>query len=93
MEEVSTWQNKLSIADSVITVWFEVQRTWLHLESIFMSSEDIRKQLPEDSDRFDVIDTDFKVNSPDSRLNIMIIIIAAINERNGSRIKRYSIHK
>lgn len=49
------------MADAVITVWFEVQRTWTHLESIFMSSEDIRKQLPVDSDRFDRIDHDFKI--------------------------------
>ncbi|KAF4519850.1 hypothetical protein B566_EDAN005192, partial [Ephemera danica] len=61
LEEVSAWQNKLSIADQVITLWFEVQRTWMHLESIFMSSEDIRRQLPQDSARFDKIDTDFKV--------------------------------
>nr|CAD7405001.1 unnamed protein product [Timema poppensis] len=61
LEEVSAWQSKLSVADQVITIWFEVQRTWMHLESIFMSSEDIRKQLPEDSDRFDRIDTEFKV--------------------------------
>ncbi|XP_044764909.1 dynein beta chain, ciliary [Coccinella septempunctata] len=60
LEEVSAWQNKLSLADQVITIWFEVQRTWIHLESIFMSSEDIRKQLPEDSARFDEIDKDFK---------------------------------
>lgn len=33
----------------------------MHLESIFMSSEDIRKQLPEDAERFDQIDRDFKV--------------------------------
>lgn len=61
LEEVSGWQKKLTTADQVITVWFEVQRTWTHLESIFMSSEDIRKQLPIDSARFDQIDTDFKV--------------------------------
>ncbi|TMW50187.1 hypothetical protein DOY81_004746 [Sarcophaga bullata] len=61
LEEVSAWQNKLMIADQVITVWFEVQRTWTHLESIFMSSEDIRKQLPVDSDRFDRIDAEFRV--------------------------------
>lgn len=61
LEAVAAWQNKLSTADAVITIWFEVQRTWTHLESIFMSSEDIRKQLPEDSQRFDEIDTDFKV--------------------------------
>lgn len=60
MEEVSAWQKKLSIADQVTTVWFEVQRTWMHLESIFMSSEDIRKQLPVDADRFNRIDDEFK---------------------------------
>ncbi|MPC52197.1 Dynein beta chain, ciliary [Portunus trituberculatus] len=39
---------------------FEVQRTWSHLESIFIGSDDIRRQLPEDSARFDQIDIDFK---------------------------------
>ncbi|KFV07099.1 Dynein heavy chain 9, axonemal, partial [Pterocles gutturalis] len=47
LEEVSAWQKKLSTADSVISLWFEVQRTWSHLESIFTGSEDIRAQLPE----------------------------------------------
>lgn len=61
LEEVSSWQTKLGLADQVISIWFEVQRTWMHLESIFMSSEDIRKQLPEDSERFDTIDKDFKM--------------------------------
>lgn len=61
LEEVSSWQSKLSLADQVITIWFEVQRTWMHLESIFMSSEDIRKQLPDDSARFESIDKGFKV--------------------------------
>ncbi|XP_078081541.1 dynein axonemal heavy chain 9 [Mustelus asterias] len=60
LEEVSSWQKKLSVADSVISVWFEVQRTWSHLESIFIGSEDIRSQLPEDSKRFDGIDVGFK---------------------------------
>ena len=36
----------------VIVLWMEVQRTWSYLESIFIGSEDIRKQLPEDSDRY-----------------------------------------
>ncbi|XP_072259402.1 dynein axonemal heavy chain 9 [Pyxicephalus adspersus] len=60
LEEVSGWQKKLSSADSVISIWFEVQRTWSHLESIFIGSDDIRAQLPEDSKRFEGIDTDFK---------------------------------
>ncbi|XP_038013499.1 dynein heavy chain 9, axonemal-like [Motacilla alba alba] len=60
LEEVSAWQRKLSTADSVISLWFEVQRTWCHLESIFIGSEDIRAQLPQDSKRFEGIDVDFK---------------------------------
>ncbi|XP_065549401.1 dynein axonemal heavy chain 9 isoform X2 [Lathamus discolor] len=60
LEEVSAWQRKLSTVDSVISLWFEVQRTWAHLESIFIGSEDIRAQLPKDSERFEGIDVDFK---------------------------------
>ncbi|XP_064006872.1 dynein axonemal heavy chain 17 [Pogoniulus pusillus] len=60
LQEVSGWQQKLSTTDSVVSIWFEVQRTWSHLESIFIGSEDIRKQLPEDSKNFDAIDQDFK---------------------------------
>ncbi|XP_049855418.1 dynein beta chain, ciliary-like [Schistocerca gregaria] len=60
LEEVSDWQRKLSNADQVISIWFEVQRTWMHLESIFIGSEDIRNQLPEDSNRFDKIDKEFR---------------------------------
>uniref|UniRef100_A0A8C0BA58 Dynein axonemal heavy chain 17 n=1 Tax=Buteo japonicus TaxID=224669 RepID=A0A8C0BA58_9AVES len=60
LQEVSGWQQKLSTTDSVISIWFEVQRTWSHLESIFIGSEDIRSQLPEDSKHFDAIDRDFK---------------------------------
>lgn len=60
LEEVSGWQKKLSTTDAVMTIWLEVQRTWSYLESIFIGSEDIRKQLPEDSKRFDGIDSDFK---------------------------------
>ncbi|XP_051731342.1 dynein axonemal heavy chain 9-like isoform X1 [Ctenopharyngodon idella] len=67
LEEVSTWQQKLSVTDSVISIWFEVQRTWCHLESIFIGSDDIRSQLPEDSKRFEGIDTDFKELTHDAR--------------------------
>lgn len=62
LKEVTSWQQKLSTADSVISIWFEVQRTWSHLESIFIGSEDIRAQLPEESKRFDTIDQEFKVS-------------------------------
>ena len=63
LKEVTSWQQKLSAADSVISIWFEVQRAWSHLESIFIGSEDIRAQLLEDSKRFDDIDQEFKVST------------------------------
>ena len=66
LEDVSGWQKKLSTADSVINIWFEVQRTWSHLESIFIGSADIRNQLPTDSKRFDGIDEDFKILMADA---------------------------
>ncbi|XP_031848127.1 dynein beta chain, ciliary [Nomia melanderi] len=60
LEEILDWQKKLSNADAIINAWFEVQRAWMHLESIFIGSEDIRSQLPEESKRFEKIDKDFK---------------------------------
>ncbi|KAJ3180788.1 hypothetical protein HDU85_003867 [Gaertneriomyces sp. JEL0708] len=58
--QITKWQNTLSTVDSVMSLWSEVQQTWSHLENIFMGSEDIRAQLPEDSKRFDGIDADYK---------------------------------
>lgn len=60
-QEVNEWQQTLSNVDQVLKTWFDVQRKWLYLESIFIGSEDIRKQLPEDTKRFSKIDEKFKV--------------------------------
>ncbi|XP_077280961.1 dynein beta chain, ciliary [Temnothorax americanus] len=60
LDEVIDWQQKLNTADATINAWFQVQRAWMHLESIFIGSEDIRSQLPEESKRFEKIDKDFK---------------------------------
>lgn len=59
--EVADWQIKLNTADRVINLWLEVQRTWAYLEAIFIGSEDIRTQLPEDTRRFETLDKEFKV--------------------------------
>ena len=61
-EEISQWQRTLSTVDTVITLLFDVQRTWSHLESIFVGSgsEDIRHQLPIDSERFDETNIEFQ---------------------------------
>ena len=73
LEQVSGWQKKLSTTDQVLEIWFEVQRTWSHLESIFIGSEDIRAQLPDDSKRFDTIDTDFKQIMEDAKVTPKVV--------------------
>ncbi|NXE96762.1 DYH17 protein, partial [Menura novaehollandiae] len=60
LQRAQDWQQKLSTADTVISTWFEVQRKWSHLETIFIASEDTRSQLPEESKKFDAIDQDFR---------------------------------
>ena len=61
LTEMTGWQKTLGLVDSVFSRWSEVQRVWAHLQSIFLGSEDIRIQLPDDTKRFDDVDKEFKV--------------------------------
>lgn len=63
-EKVAQWQRKLGTVDVVLNTWAEVQKKWANLESIFVGSADIRVQLPEDSKRFDTVNTDFQACLP-----------------------------
>ena len=64
--QVGTWKNKLAGVRATLDAWVEVQRQWCSLESIFLGSEDIREQLPEDAKRFDGIDNTFKEQMADA---------------------------
>ncbi|ETO26653.1 hypothetical protein RFI_10483 [Reticulomyxa filosa] len=52
LQEVNMWENRLGMTETVISDWLLVQTKWSSLQSIFIGSEDIREQLPEDSERF-----------------------------------------
>uniref|UniRef100_A0A667Y5V4 Dynein axonemal heavy chain 11 n=1 Tax=Myripristis murdjan TaxID=586833 RepID=A0A667Y5V4_9TELE len=58
--QVLELQKQLTVADSVLMIWMEVQRTWAYLESIFIGCDDICHQLPADTHRFQAIDAKFK---------------------------------
>nr|CCA21283.1 inner dynein arm heavy chain 1beta putative [Albugo laibachii Nc14]CCA21656.1 dynein heavy chain 2 putative [Albugo laibachii Nc14] len=50
---ITHWESVLTQVSEVIETLLAVQRSWVYLESIFMVSEDIRKQLPLESKMFD----------------------------------------
>ncbi|XP_019220092.2 LOW QUALITY PROTEIN: dynein heavy chain 11, axonemal [Oreochromis niloticus] len=60
LHQVVELQKQLTVADSVLMVWMEVQRTWAYLESIFKGCDDICQQLPGDTHRFKAIDAEFQ---------------------------------
>ena len=58
-EDIETWYKKLSLLSDTIDEWVVVQKAWMYLETIF-GAEDIKKQLPEESKKFQIVDKTFK---------------------------------
>uniref|UniRef100_A0A8V1A4F4 Dynein axonemal heavy chain 1 n=1 Tax=Gallus gallus TaxID=9031 RepID=A0A8V1A4F4_CHICK len=59
-DRMNTWENKLRMTQDVLEEWLNCQCSWLYLEPIFRS-EDIKRQLPVESERFQVVDTDWRI--------------------------------
>lgn len=57
---VMLWRKNLKTVDSVLAIWVKVLKNWQRLETIFLESEDIKAQLPEDTKRFQKVDVDWK---------------------------------
>ncbi|NWQ64257.1 DYH1 protein, partial [Neopipo cinnamomea] len=58
-ERMNEWENKLKMTQDVLEEWLNCQRSWLYLEPIF-SSEDIKRQLPVESKRYQTVDKDWR---------------------------------
>ena len=54
------WQKTLANVSEVSQLLAEVQRSWAFLENLFIHSDEVKKELPEDSDKFVGIDMDVK---------------------------------
>ena len=59
--EVTGWQKKLGNISDVLAQMSEVQRKWAYLETLFIGSEEVKKELPESTKVFEGIDKSFKV--------------------------------
>ena len=46
-EDIAKWERTLALVSETIEMIQQVQKNWQYLESIFVGSEDIRKQLPQ----------------------------------------------
>ena len=57
LPRVDDWRNKLTTVQSVVDEWLKVQKNWKVLVNIFMNSEDIKSQLPEDTKVFEGVDS------------------------------------
>ena len=81
IDDVRAWEAKLSLISEVIEVWNEVQRKWMYLESIFIGSDDIRHQLPEEAKRFDRIEKHWQMLMADTNKNSNILDACSVKDR------------
>jgi dynein heavy chain len=54
------WQKSLANVADVFVLIGEIQRTWSYLEPLFIGSEEVKRELPEDAKRFEGIDRNVK---------------------------------
>eukprot|EP00741_Cyanophora_paradoxa_P004754 tig00000828_g4612.t1 len=59
-EEVTRWQKSLAAVAEVGQILQEIQRTWSYLEDLFIGSDEVRRELPEDSVRFVAVDKEVR---------------------------------
>jgi len=57
-QEVNGWQKALFNVNEVFLLVGDIQRTWSYLEPLFIHSEEVKRELPEDASRFITIDID-----------------------------------
>lgn len=60
-EKIGFWQKSLASISEIVVVIGEVQRSWSFLENLFIHSEEVKKELPQESIKFVTIDSEVKL--------------------------------
>ncbi|KAL5020323.1 hypothetical protein ScPMuIL_003215 [Solemya velum] len=60
LDEVVKWQKRLQTIEAVLSTWLQLQEKWVELEEIYSSAE-VRTCLAHDSNRFAVVNHDFRL--------------------------------
>jgi len=71
-DRINNWDNKLQMTQDVIDEWLMCQRSWLYLEPIF-SSEDINRQLPVESKRYQTMERIWRKIMNNAKNNTKVI--------------------
>ena len=58
-DEASSWDEKLNRMNVIFDLWIDVQRRWVYLEGIFTGSADLPHLLPQETQRFQSISSEF----------------------------------
>lgn len=74
-ERIEDWSNTLMLVQDIIEEWFKVQINWMYLNPIF-DSKDIMKQLPNETKKFRNIDSSWRSNMKDVRVNKNVIRVS-----------------
>jgi dynein heavy chain len=59
-DKIVYWQKSLAAISEIVQACGEVQRSWSFLENLFIHSEEVRKELPVQSETFKIIDKDVR---------------------------------
>lgn len=55
-KEALVWQQELTAVSEIVQLLADIQRTWSYLEPLFVGSEEVKRELPDDARRFQEID-------------------------------------
>ncbi|KAI9728167.1 MAG: hypothetical protein M1828_004628 [Chrysothrix sp. TS-e1954] len=58
-DDASSWEERLNRVYVLFDVWIDVQRQWVYLEGVFTGNADIKHLLPQESQRFQNINSEF----------------------------------
>lgn len=89
-ERVINWETLLVSLQDTLDEWTKVQATFLYLEPIFVS-EDIRQQMPQEADRFDIVQRVWRDVANIVRQNTLAMQIAAMPEVHTKLLQQNSL--
>ena len=91
---ITSWEQKLSLVSEMVEIIQKVQMSWMYLENIFVGSEDIRKQLPQESIMFDNVNLAFIKSMKEIKgLNNVVVACTGSQPKAGTPVSNAMLDK